>query len=62
DNTGELSRVADLVEAGRPKQRSILADLRALMSFGYFMIGSRRLVITPVRVIESYDEMIPQWF
>ncbi|RFQ09528.1 hypothetical protein D0N87_33540, partial [Pseudomonas sp. ATCC 13867] len=47
DITGGLPRVADLFEARRPKEPSILAEISGTISFGKETKGKRRLVITP---------------
>ena len=46
DITGGLPRVADLFEARKPKQPSILAEDTGTVSFGKETKGKRRLVIT----------------
>src|ERR1700749_1599052 len=47
DIVGGLPRVADLFEARRPKDPSILAEISGIVSFGKETKGKRRLVITP---------------
>jgi DNA-directed RNA polymerase subunit beta' len=47
DITGGLPRVADLFEARKPKEPSILAEISGTISFGKETKGKRRLVITP---------------
>jgi DNA-directed RNA polymerase subunit beta' len=47
DITGGLPRVADLFEARKPKEASILAEISGTVSFGKETKGKRRLVITP---------------
>ncbi|WP_423899027.1 DNA-directed RNA polymerase subunit beta', partial [Candidatus Pelagadaptatus aseana] len=47
DITGGLPRVADLFEARKPKEPSILAEISGTVSFGKETKGKRRLVITP---------------
>ena len=47
DITGGLPRVADLFEARRPKESSILAEVSGVVSFGKETKGKKRLVITP---------------
>ena len=61
DITGGLPRVADLFEARRPKEPSILAEISGIVSFGKETKGKRRLVITPVDGSDPYEEMIPKW-
>jgi len=46
DITGGLPRVADLFEARRPKEPSVLADVSGIISFGTDTKGKQRLVIT----------------
>ncbi|GMG88652.1 DNA-directed RNA polymerase subunit beta' [Biformimicrobium ophioploci] len=47
DITGGLPRVADLFEARKPKEPSILAEISGVVSFGKETKGKVRLVITP---------------
>ena len=47
DITGGLTRVADLLEARKPKEPAILAEISGTFSFGKETKGKRRLVITP---------------
>jgi DNA-directed RNA polymerase subunit beta' len=61
DITGGLPRVADLFEARRPKEPSILAEISGTISFGKETKGKRRLVITPTDGSEQYEELIPKW-
>ncbi|MEZ2746836.1 DNA-directed RNA polymerase subunit beta' [Halopseudomonas bauzanensis] len=61
DITGGLPRVADLFEARRPKEPSILAEVSGTISFGKETKGKRRLVITPVDGSDPYEELIPKW-
>ena len=48
DITGGLPRVADLFEARRPKESSILAEISGTVTYGKETKGKRRLVITPL--------------
>ncbi|RYD94245.1 MAG: DNA-directed RNA polymerase subunit beta', partial [Sphingobacteriales bacterium] len=48
DITGGLPRVADLFEARRPKESSILAEISGTVTYGKETKGKRRLVITPI--------------
>ncbi len=59
DITGDLSRVANLFEARKPKEPAILAEISGIVSFGKETIGKRRLLITPAEG-ETYEEMIPK--
>ena len=59
--TGGLPRVADLFEARRPKEPSILAEISGTISFGRETKGKRRLMITPTDGSDHYEELIPKW-
>ena len=61
DITGGLPRVADLFEARRPKEASILAEVSGTISFGKETKGKRRLVITPTDGSDPYEELIHKW-
>jgi DNA-directed RNA polymerase subunit beta' len=66
DITGGLPRVADLFEARKPKEPSILAEISGVVSFGKETKGKRRLVITPAdgqplpNGATHYEELIPK--
>ncbi|NNJ66047.1 MAG: DNA-directed RNA polymerase subunit beta', partial [Xanthomonadales bacterium] len=60
DITGGLPRVADLFEARKPKEPSILAEVSGIVSFGKYTKGKQRLVIT-MDDGETYEELIPKW-
>ena len=60
DITGGLPRVADLFEARKPKEPSILAEVSGIVSFGKDTKGKQRLVITQDDA-ETYEELIPKW-
>ncbi|HKJ16707.1 MAG TPA: DNA-directed RNA polymerase subunit beta' [Xanthomonadales bacterium] len=60
DITGGLPRVADLFEARKPKEPSILAEVSGIVSFGKDTKGKQRLVITQDDS-EHYEELIPKW-
>ncbi|MBX2809377.1 MAG: DNA-directed RNA polymerase subunit beta' [Cellvibrionaceae bacterium] len=66
DITGGLPRVADLFEARKPKEPSILAEISGIVSFGKETKGKVRLVITPIdgQPLEDgsthYEELIPK--
>ncbi|MDF1797347.1 MAG: DNA-directed RNA polymerase subunit beta' [Coxiellaceae bacterium] len=60
DITGGLPRVADLFEARKPKDASILAEISGLVSFGKDTKEKGRLVITSPDG-EVYEELIPKW-
>jgi DNA-directed RNA polymerase subunit beta' len=59
DITGGLPRVADLFEARRPKESSILAEISGVISFGKETKGKKRLVITP-KDSDPYEVLIPK--
>src|SRR5690606_11154133 len=61
DISGGLPRVADLFDARRPKEPSILADISGTISLGKETKGKRRRVITPTDGGDAYEELIPQW-
>jgi DNA-directed RNA polymerase subunit beta' len=60
DITGGLPRVADLFEARRPKEASILAEYTGTVSFGKETKGKNRLVITDEEG-ENHELLIPKW-
>ena len=60
DITGGLPRVADLFEARKPKEPSILAEISGTISFGKETKGKQRVVITP-KEGEPHEELIPKW-
>ncbi|MBF0471801.1 MAG: DNA-directed RNA polymerase subunit beta', partial [Gammaproteobacteria bacterium] len=60
DITGGLPRVADLFEARKPKESSILAEISGTVGFGKETKGKQRLVITP-KEGDPYEELIPKW-
>ncbi|MBN4050517.1 DNA-directed RNA polymerase subunit beta' [Gammaproteobacteria bacterium AH-315-M22] len=60
DITGGLPRVADLFEARKPKEPSILAEITGTVSYGKETKGKQRLVITGAEG-EHYEELIPKW-
>ncbi|WP_028470786.1 DNA-directed RNA polymerase subunit beta' [Neptunomonas japonica] len=60
DITGGLPRVADLFEARKPKESSILAEISGIISFGKETKGKKRLVITP-NDAEPFELMIQKW-
>ncbi len=60
DITGGLPRVADLFEARKPKEPSILAEVSGIISFGKDTKGKQRLVITKDDG-DNYEELIPKW-
>ena len=66
DITGGLPRVADLFEARKPKEASILAEVSGTVSFGKETKGKRRLIITPAsgETLDDgsthYEELVPK--
>ncbi|NDY94367.1 DNA-directed RNA polymerase subunit beta' [Wenzhouxiangella limi] len=60
DITGGLPRVADLFEARKPKEGSLLAEASGVVSFGKETKGKQRLVITDENG-EVHEELIPKW-
>ena len=61
DITGGLPRVAELFEARKPKEPSILAEISGTVSFGKETKGKQRLVITSSDSENVYEELIPKW-
>ncbi len=60
DITGGLPRVADLFEARRPKESSILAERSGVVSFGRETKGKQRIVITDDQG-QSHETLVPKW-
>ncbi len=60
DITGGLPRVADLFEARKPKEHSILAEVSGTVSFGKETKGKQRLVITEPNG-ETHETLIAKW-
>ncbi|HEX4975059.1 MAG TPA: DNA-directed RNA polymerase subunit beta' [Pseudomonadales bacterium] len=60
DITGGLPRVADLFEARKPKEPSILAEISGTVTFGKETKGKRRLVITSPEGV-AHEELIHKW-
>ncbi len=61
DITGGLPRVADLFEARKPKESSILAEISGMVSFGKETKGKKRLVLTPKDGSDPVETLIPKW-
>jgi DNA-directed RNA polymerase subunit beta' len=67
DITGGLPRVADLFEARKPKESSILAEISGAVSFGKETKGKRRLVVTPSDAksvqdgVDAWEMLIPKY-
>jgi len=60
DITGGLPRVADLFEARKPKEASLLAEMSGTVSFGKETKGKQRLVITDAQG-ETNEVLVPKW-
>jgi len=60
DITGGLPRVADLFEARKPKEPSVLADYSGIISFGKETKGKQRIVITDGEG-EQHEALVPKW-
>ncbi len=60
DITGGLPRVADLFEARKPKEPSILAEATGVVSFGKETKGKQRVVIT-MPDGETVETLIHKW-
>lgn len=60
DITGGLPRVADLFEARKPKEASILAEISGLVSFGKDTKEKGRLIITAPDG-QTHETLIPKW-
>jgi DNA-directed RNA polymerase subunit beta' len=61
DITGGLPRVADLFEARKPKESSILAEVSGVVSFGKETKGKKRLIITPQDGSDVYEALIHKY-
>ena len=60
DITGGLPRVADLFEARKPKEASIMAEISGIVAFGKDTKGKQRLVIKPIDG-DDHEELIPKY-
>jgi DNA-directed RNA polymerase subunit beta' len=47
DITGGLPRVAELFEVRKPKDQTLLSEIDGTVSFGKYLSGKRRVIITP---------------
>jgi len=56
DITGGLPRVAELFEARKPKDHSIISEIDGEVSFGKDTKGKRKVVITPVNPDGTLDQ------
>ncbi len=59
DITGGLPRVAELFEVRKPKDQTILTEIDGTVSFGKFLSGKRRVIITP-EVGKPVEYIIPR--
>jgi DNA-directed RNA polymerase subunit beta' len=61
DITGGLPRVAELFEARKPKNHSIISEIEGTVKFGKDYKSKRRLIIEPKNQdVESVDYLIPK--
>jgi DNA-directed RNA polymerase subunit beta' len=59
DITGGLPRVAELFEARKPKEFSVISEIDGIVSFGKDTKGKRKVVVTP-EVGEPREYLIPK--
>lgn len=61
DITGGLPRVAELLEARKPKDHAIISELEGIVEFGKDYKSKRRLIIKPMdKSIEPVEYLIPK--
>lgn len=60
DITGGLPRVAELVEARRPKDHAVIAEIDGRVEFGKDYKSKRRLVVHPIDGGEPVEYMLPK--
>jgi len=60
DITGGLPRVAELVEARRPKDHAVIAEVDGRIEFGKDYKSKRRIVLHPVDGTEPIEYVIPK--
>ena len=60
DITGGLPRVAELFEARKPKDPSIMSEIDGKISFGKDFKNKRRLIITSIDEKETFEILIPR--
>lgn len=60
DITGGLPRVAELVEARKPKDHAVIADVDGRVEFGKDYKSKRRLVLHPTDGAEPVEYMLPK--
>ena len=59
DITGGLPRVAELFEVRKPKDHTLLSEIDGTVSFGKYVSGKRRVIITP-EVGKPAEYIIPR--
>jgi DNA-directed RNA polymerase subunit beta' len=59
DITGGLPRVAELFEARKPKEASIISEIDGFVTFGKDLKGKQRVIVTP-EVGEQKEYLIPK--
>ncbi len=60
DITGGLPRVAELVEARRPKDHAVIADVDGRIEFGKDYKSKRRVILHPMDGAEPVEYMLPK--
>ncbi len=60
DITGGLPRVAELVEARRPKDHAVIADVDGRIEFGKDYKSKRRVILHPTDGAELLEYMLPK--
>jgi DNA-directed RNA polymerase subunit beta' len=60
DITGGLPRVAELFEARRPKDHSIISEIEGVVEFGKDYKAKRRIIIKPADGSEPIEYMVPK--
>ena len=60
DITGGLPRVAELVEARRPKDHAVIADVEGRIEFGKDYKSKRRIILHPSDGSEPIEYMLPK--
>lgn len=60
DITGGLPRVAELVEARKPKEHAVIAEVDGRVEFGKDYKSKRRIVIHPTDGSEPIEYMVPK--
>jgi DNA-directed RNA polymerase subunit beta' len=59
DITGGLPRVAELFEARRPKDASVIAKIDGEVSYGANVRGKKKVIVTDPESGESVDHLVP---